>query len=495
MHRKTAFNNSIIYYRLIALWVLNEALLGGIIHGLRIPVSGLIVGSCAVICICLIAWYVPGKGSIIKATIIVAIFKMMLSPQSPAPAYIAVFFQGFLGELLFWKKNKFHISCFLLAVAAMVESAVQRIFSLIIFYGNDFWTAFNDFISRITGQKTITNYSLLLAAAYVTLHIIAGVLVGGWAAGLPARIIVWQKQIINRIPLTKATEAIIPVASTRRRTLKTGLLVIWILLILLYVQSYFKIGEPLLPTNIALKILVRSLIIILTWIFLVGPLLKRVLHKWLQKERSRFQNEIQQVLLLLPSTQRLIIESWRQSAHSNGTARIKMAIKSILVNALSIRPDGKIIILAAPIQTGKTTSLVSWSEERKDVHGILTPLVNGKRMFMDVQKRHLFAMEAAGDEPEVLTIGRFVFSRASFEKANQVILDALSHHGWLIIDEIGPLELLGNGFHDVLKRVLDTKTNKQNLLLVVREGLVEEVKSYFGLEDAIVITSLSVLED
>ncbi|HEY6503012.1 MAG TPA: hypothetical protein VIZ28_03470, partial [Chitinophagaceae bacterium] len=93
--------NPVIYYRLIALWVLNEAMLGGIIHGLKIPVSGLIVGGAAVICICLIAWYVPKKGAIIKATIIVAIFKMMLSPQAPPPAYMAVFFQGLMGELLF----------------------------------------------------------------------------------------------------------------------------------------------------------------------------------------------------------------------------------------------------------------------------------------------------------------------------------------------------------------------------------------------------------
>src|SRR6188768_485184 len=85
------------YYRLIALWVVCEAFLGGIIHGLRLPVSGLLVGSCSVICICLIAWYNPEKGAILKATIVVAVFKLMLSPQSPFPAYIAVFFQGLMG--------------------------------------------------------------------------------------------------------------------------------------------------------------------------------------------------------------------------------------------------------------------------------------------------------------------------------------------------------------------------------------------------------------
>src|SRR5436190_3357420 len=95
------------YYRLIALWVVCEAMLGGIIHGLKLPVSGLIVGSAAVICISMISYYNPKRGSILKATIIVAIFKMMLSPQSPFPAYIAVFFQGLIAELIFMNRKSF----------------------------------------------------------------------------------------------------------------------------------------------------------------------------------------------------------------------------------------------------------------------------------------------------------------------------------------------------------------------------------------------------
>mgnify|MGYP000349605185 FL=1 len=128
----TAFNIHSIYYRLIALWVLCEAMLGGIIHGLKLPVSGLFVGGAAVIIISLMAYYTPQKGSILKATIIVAIFKMMLSPQSPPPAYFAVFFQGLLAELVFFNRKFFTLSCFLLAVLSMVESAIQRILVLMI---------------------------------------------------------------------------------------------------------------------------------------------------------------------------------------------------------------------------------------------------------------------------------------------------------------------------------------------------------------------------
>ncbi|MES1224974.1 MAG: hypothetical protein ABUT20_56320, partial [Bacteroidota bacterium] len=147
MRKEPTDTNNQIYYRFIALWILCEAMLGGIIHGFKIPVSGLIIGSCSVICISLIAYYVPAKGSIIKATIIVAIFKMMLSPQASFPAYIAVFFQGFVGELLFFNKRFYLVACMLLAILTLLESATQRIFVLVIVYGTDFWKAINEFIS------------------------------------------------------------------------------------------------------------------------------------------------------------------------------------------------------------------------------------------------------------------------------------------------------------------------------------------------------------
>ncbi len=489
----TISNNPVIYYRLIALWVLNEAMLGGIIHGLKIPVSGLVVGGCAVICICLIAWYVPQKGAIIKATIIVAVFKMMLSPQAPPPAYIAVFFQGLMGELLFWNRRFFKLSCILFAIIAMLESGFQRILMLTIIYGKDLWTVINDFINGLTKQKTVTNYSLLIGGGYVLLHLIGGILAGWWASVLPQRIEKWSKEEGNRIILTDNAGIISPPPSKKIGGLKKGLLIVWILLILLYVQSYFKIGEPLLPPHISLKILLRSIIIILSWIFIVGPLLKQLLHYWLQKKKTQSQQDIQQVLQLLPVTQQLITESWRTSSGKKGWKRLKACNKKILVNALNPVAGGKIFILSGPVQSGKTTSLIKRTEKRNDVYGILTPVVNGKRMFMNVQARQLFDMEATEEETEILTVGRFVFSKRGFNKAIQVIRDAQDKEGWLIIDEIGPMELRGEGFCEVLKEILASGNEKQKLLLVVRDGLVDTTKEFFQLKEVVIITNISVL--
>ncbi|HMK27654.1 MAG TPA: nucleoside-triphosphatase [Chitinophagaceae bacterium] len=142
-----------------------------------------------------------------------------------------------------------------------------------------------------------------------------------------------------------------------------------------------------------------------------------------------------------------------------------------------------IFILTAPIQSGKTTSLISWSANRNDVHGILTPVVGAKRVFMNAETREQFPMEAAGEE-ETLVVGRFAFSKAGFDKAIQIIRDAVSKDGWLVIDEIGPLELKGEGFCSVLKEVLAQRNNK--FLIVMREGLEQQVKEYFSIGTATV---------
>ena len=135
-----------VYFRLIALWVICEAFAGGIMHAAKFPFSGLIVSSLAITCIILIAHYVPTRSAIIKATVIVAIFKLMLSPHSPSTAYIAVFFQGMMGQLLLSNKRYFNFGAVILAVLSLVESAIQRILVLVIVYGNELWKVINGFI-------------------------------------------------------------------------------------------------------------------------------------------------------------------------------------------------------------------------------------------------------------------------------------------------------------------------------------------------------------
>ena len=168
-----------------------------------------------------------------------------------------------------------------------------------------------------------------------------------------------------------------------------------------------------------------------------------------------------------------------------------MTVSSGLDDAISAKT---VFILTAPIQSGKTTSLTEWIRNKTNVAGILTPVINGKRVFQNIKTGEQFPMEAVPGESEVLAVGRFVFSRKNFNEAAEVIRNAINNPGWLVIDEIGPMELTGNGFSDILKEVLIRRNDK--LLLVVRdkEDMAERVKQYFNLSNTVVIRSPVGLE-
>jgi nucleoside-triphosphatase THEP1 len=378
----------------------------------------------------------------------------------------------------------------------LLESGLQRILILTIIYGNDLWIVINDFINGLTRQKTAANYSLFIGGVYVLLHIVTGLLVGTWVAALPVKIEKWiaDKQYTLLIADKTGTET--PAGAGKRKRKRTGLFLIWLLLLALYVQSYYKIGTPLLPAYISLKILLRSVIIVLAWVFIAAPLLKLALQRWLRRRQSQSQQDIQTVLELLPATRQLVAKSWKQSAGNRGWKKIQLWVRLVLVNALSSRPlvaDSELILLMAPVQSGKTTSLIAWSAERNDVYGILTPVVNGKRMFMDAHTRQLFLMEARVGETETLEIGKYIFSKKNFEKARQIIYDAIHKEGWLVIDEIGPLELKGEGFSEVLKAVLSQRKGKIILVIRDKEEMAEKVKARFGITGAVVITHAGAL--
>jgi hypothetical protein len=324
--------NKQVYYRLTALWALSEGVLGGIIHGFNLPISGLIVGSAAVIIICMIGFYAPEKSAIIKATILVCIFKLMLSPQSPFPAYIAVLFQGLSGSLFFWNKKFFKISCLLFAVIALIESAIQKVLVTTILFGMNFWKAVNDFINGLTHQKTITNYSLYFVSTYILLHLIVGIVIGRFAGNLPQRL-----KGLNKFSLSVNEAGTLPIQkspSRRSKKIKTGLLIVWIILLLLFLQSQFHIGPPLLSSDLSLQIFIRSILIILAWYFVVSPVIMLFMKRWLEKQKEKSQGDIRAILELLPSTKMLLEKCWQLSSGSKGLKRLNEFCKMVLVNSL-----------------------------------------------------------------------------------------------------------------------------------------------------------------
>ncbi|MBA3648275.1 MAG: hypothetical protein H0W62_06960 [Chitinophagales bacterium] len=143
--------------------------------------------------------------------------------------------------------------------------------------------------------------------------------------------------------------------------------------------------------------------------------------------------------------------------------------------------ERKIWILSGPVQSGKTTRLLMWLHNKKNVWGILTPVINGQRFFMDASNKEIFAMEAIQGETDVIAVGKYIFSKDAFVMAEKVLQNSIHKKGYLIVDEIGKLEIRGEGFCNVLFEILNHAGQELRLILVIREELLDAVLQFWNI--------------
>ncbi len=129
---------------------------------------------------------------------------------------------------------------------------------------------------------------------------------------------------------------------------------------------------------------------------------------------------------------------------------------------------------------------MQWPADKEHISGFLSPDVNGLRMLYDLKTRVYFPFQV---DPlnilaeEIVTIGRFTFYQSAFDLGRRILASALEEQSrLLVIDEVGPLELQGRGFEPMVGEVVRAQQAQQfkgDLLLVVRDGLLEEVIKHY----------------
>lgn len=285
------FNNNSIY-KLTALWAFSECSLGGLMHLFKIPFTGFFVGGFATIIIGLIAFLRKQNfKTILQATILVILVKAAVSPQSPPAAYFAVFFQGFIGAIIFSALGFNKFSTILFAALAMVESSCQMVISKTIFYGMDFWKAIDLFFNNIIkdfGLNGHFSFSFWLIFSYMLIYAIWGVILGYFTSNLPQKLtakwLLIKQQIIGisntNLNSNKKT-------FSKFKWLGVVFTVVFIITILLLN------GEQKWH---ALFIILRTLVVILVLYFGVAPLTNFLLKKLALGK----QNQINQIVNELP---------------------------------------------------------------------------------------------------------------------------------------------------------------------------------------------------
>ena len=153
-----------------------------------------------------------------------------------------------------------------------------------------------------------------------------------------------------------------------------------------------------------------------------------------------------------------------------------------------------IYILTGAIRSGKTTALLNWSKNRNDVDGLLCPDdANGQRYFLKLKSKTIFKLEAENEIKAIVAIGNFKFLRSAFNEANDyLILEASkTERQYLIIDEIGKLELKNEGLHVSTKALISQFKSNDNthLILVVRDYLLDAVLEHYGITECSILNT------
>lgn len=141
----------------------------------------------------------------------------------------------------------------------------------------------------------------------------------------------------------------------------------------------------------------------------------------------------------------------------------------------------KIYILTGPIQSGKTTRLFQFVANHNSIDGILAPIVNKKRKLYHISSRKMIKHEVQESNNETISVGKFHFLQKSFDWANSSLIESFNQSpNWVIVDELGKLELKGEGLHKSVSYILDNmKDSSTKIILVVRDYLLEDILEFY----------------
>jgi len=138
----------------------------------------------------------------------------------------------------------------------------------------------------------------------------------------------------------------------------------------------------------------------------------------------------------------------------------------------------EVFIYSQPKHSGKSEKLMAWSDLQApaSVAGFLSPthLTEDKRKVLyDLQTKNTFPFEEREPSSATVRVNSYNLVTAAFSHAEE-IYDRTEGAAIFVVDEVGPLELQDGGHHNLLVRILGEKKTP-SLLLVVREGLVDDV--------------------
>lgn len=326
--------------RLTALWALTECGLGGVLHAIHSPFTGLLVGGLSITYIVLIGYlaqrhrgadgsFLTPASKILNALLFVLCCKAVISPHSPLGAYFAVSVQGLIGAVLFTVLRNYKWVAAIAAPVTTTLSATQKIMVLWLLFGNTPFEAFNEFVMDVNHQlnwipeAVAQEGAMWVALVFVGVYFIGGVVVGAFIVQIPPLLKLREKQLQNILQAFEFNEMV--VHATKRKGRMRTLLFLLIIGVISLVITYAVAGEKAATTQ-----LVRTFAILTLWFVVMRPLLSFFAKRWIQQRAIEHQTQITLISNNLPRFKSFATHAWRNAVNVNGWRLVNFVLLLLL---------------------------------------------------------------------------------------------------------------------------------------------------------------------
>lgn len=319
--------------RLTALWAFTECGLGGALHAIRMPFTGIFAGGLALIFLTMLAHFSNRKPQVLlKSLLIVLAIKAALSPHSPFPAYLAVSFQGLLAAVIFGLFPIRRLSIMAVCLLSMWESALQKLLLLVFFFGNDLLQAFDEWASLASKSLgfELGHASSILATVYISIYTLA------------ALVVAWMTyRFIHQAHSSFETDTPNPNFSFTTFSEKSkqksilSKIIPWLLLSIL-LSLFFYLPTSASGPAMVLKPLIRSFSAILGWFIFIDPFLSFLTKKLVRNKSGAWAMEIETALGYFPFFKWVARSAWQASENKSGWARISAFLHLFVWWALTL---------------------------------------------------------------------------------------------------------------------------------------------------------------
>ncbi|HRI01731.1 MAG TPA: hypothetical protein PK006_11820 [Saprospiraceae bacterium] len=320
-----------IVFRLTAFWAFSECVLGGLLHSVKFPFSGLFLTGISVLCILFILIESGGRSSqLLSSLFLVLLLKIILSPQASPTALMAVGFQASFTFIIFSLIRNLVAVASISMLCCFIESAFQKLILLYLFGGNNLIQAIDEFVLKIPKYfdlfGTIQGSSVLVAF-YLLVYIFSSVVFIHYFFRIYKR---WTSVksdllVLDELNIVESVGG----ESKKERSYKLK----WILLIVGLVLFALPQMRQFFPVW-----LFRFYLFIIIWMWIVIPIFNFIIKRRMANVSSRNSELIARTLALFPFFKNVFTFLWRKNESYKLFTRFLITLEMSFIYSV-LKPD------------------------------------------------------------------------------------------------------------------------------------------------------------